>query len=815
MNQKLLFAVLTIIIGFSFASRCEAKGLKVDEKWVIAIDPESNELIKWAAQTLAKDIESILQHPITVDETATAPKQKAIIIGVNGSKIFNSKENEKLNKKWEHFSLKNEGKNIYVTGSDIRGTVYGIFELAERMGISPWIWWADVMPKHQKKISVSINEEEIEGPSVQYRGIFLNDEDWGLQPWAAKTFEPNTKDIGPKTYEKIFQLLLRLKANTIWPAMHPCTRAFYQIEGNNKMAQKYHIVVGTSHCEPMLRNNVDEWDHHTNGHYNYFTNKDGVTKYWKDRVVQVKDAENIVTLGMRGIHDGHMHGGNSLEEKAKMVEQIIEDQRQMLTDVKQKSLDSIASTIVLYKEVLDLYNKGLNVPDDVTIMWCDDNHGYIRRLSNKEEQKRKGGSGIYYHLSYWGSPHDYLWLSTTQPGLVWYEMNKAYQNGAQKIWIANVGDIKPAEYNMELFLDMAWDINSVSNDNIETHMQEWAEREFGSKVASDITNYMVEYYRLASIRRPEFMGWSRVEPRTKTVDTQFNPKANGNELQRRIDSYQQLANKVEALSNKIEANKLDAWFQLVEYPIVSAAAQNEKFLYAQLARNEKDSDKREIYINKSKKAYNKIEQLTKKYNHEIASGKWNHMMSMAPRKLNVFKLPSFEPNTKEKAPKATQKVTAIQANEFVKTTGNGKYEWKSIVTLGYSNNAVTLFPFDSQKFDSSKPTITYEFEAPKAGMFELQIKCLPTHTNDRNQIVTVQIDDQEAKEHLISTKGRSWQWKTNILQNHAIIKVKGKVAQKGKHTITLSVNQTGIVFDQLAIDFDNIGNYYEIPVSSK
>ncbi|MBI9064153.1 MAG: glycosyl hydrolase 115 family protein, partial [Marinilabiliaceae bacterium] len=345
-------------------------------KEVIYIDPDTDPLIEWAVEQLAIDIEKITGSKPLVCKEIKTHSEGSIIIGCCKDGLIKNTSKKYVNQlsgKWETFYLGKDGEELYVCGSDVRGTVYGVFELAERMGISPWIWWADVHPEKKKKITLQLPNEGItQGPSVQYRGIFLNDEDWGLQPWAAKTFEPETGDIGPKTYEKIFQLLLRLKANTIWPAMHPCTKAFYQIPGNNEMAQKYHIVVGTSHCEPMLRNNVDEWDHKINGDYNYFSNKTGVCQYWNDRIKQVKDAENIVTLGMRGIHDGHMHGGNSLEERTRMVEQIIGDQRQMLVDVKKKPIDSIATTVVLYKEVLDLYNKGMNIPEDVTIMWCDD-----------------------------------------------------------------------------------------------------------------------------------------------------------------------------------------------------------------------------------------------------------------------------------------------------------------------------------------------------------------------------------------------------------------------------------------------------------
>ncbi|TKG95429.1 glycosyl hydrolase [Puteibacter caeruleilacunae] len=782
---------------------------RINEKWKIYIQPSSDPLVKWAANELAKDVGTILGTDIYVVEGGSAEESKGIFIQT----IEGNESVPELSGKWEHFKIDGLPNQINIAGSDVRGTVFGIFELAERMGISPWIWWADVSPEKRNEIALTLpNNSIVEGPSVQYRGIFLNDEDWGLQPWAAKTFEPETGDIGPKTYEKIFQLLLRLKANTIWPAMHPCTKGFYTVAGNNEMAQKYHVVVGTSHCEPMLRNNVDEWDHHTNGDYNYFTNKEGVSKYWHDRVKQVEHAENIVTLGMRGIHDGHMHGGNSLEEKARMVEQIIDDQRQMLTDVKEKPIEKIATTVVLYKEVLDLYNQGLQIPEDVTIMWCDDNHGYIRRLSNEEEQKRPGGSGIYYHLSYWGSPHDYLWLSTTQPGLMWYEMNRAYQNGARKIWIANVGDIKPAEYNMELFLDMAWDIDAVKENTLDDHMKAWASREFGEDVAEDVVKIKKEYYRLASIRRPEFMGWSKVEPKTATESGTFNPLANENELQRRVELYDTLVERLSKSAERVGADQKAAWFQLMEYPVRCASLMNKKFVCAQMARQGGNVDCAAAYKKIAAAAYKEIEQLTTFYNHTMLDGKWNHMMSMAPRGLAVFKMPEIECGAEVASEqKAPFKVIPIQANESTIKEGVDGYTWRSIESLGYCDQAVTLFPLKNHLFGENQPSIQYEFEGA-AGDYELQVRLLPTHVNTRDQQITVQVDDEEPKVYNYSTKGRSWQWKQNIFQNHAIVKHTGALKQKGKHTITISVNQTGIVLDQLAVSYSPGRKYYEIPL---
>ena len=526
----------------------------------IYIDENTDSLIEWAVNDLADDIALITgNRPVVgkISVNTLSTNDNAIYVGKFDSHIFKNQSSvnfEAFDKQWEKFTIIKNDNKLFIAGSDIRGTVYGIFHLAEQLGISPWKWWADVKPERRKKLVLTLPYEGIiSSPSVQYRGIFLNDEDWGLQPWAAKTFEPETNDIGPKTYEQIFQLLLRLKANTIWPAMHNCTKAFYNIPGNKEMAQKYHIFIGSSHAEPMLRNNVDEWDKSERGAFNYFTNSDEVNKYWQERIEEVKSANTqfIATVGMRGIHDSRMEGNATISENVEILHTIINNQRNILASCLEKPLESIPQIFVPYKEVLELYNAGLQIPDDITLMWTDDNYGYIRRLSNKDEQKRKGGSGVYYHMSYWGRPHDYLWLSTTQPGLIWYEMTRAFHNGAQKVWIANVGDIKPGEYTMEFFLDLAWDINMVNNENIKAHLIDWAAREFGKKNACEIADVLDEYYRLAFLRKPEFMGWSRTEPTTSTQFSEFSMVENDNELQRRIDAYKALEKKVHEIKKTI------------------------------------------------------------------------------------------------------------------------------------------------------------------------------------------------------------------------------------------------------------------------
>lgn len=378
-------------------------------------------------------------------------------------------------------------------------------------GVSPWIWWGDVVPERKARLTIDSDYTTEQQPSVAYRGIFLNDEDWSLRPWS-QAFESGPKgQIGPQTYRKIFELLLRLRANAVWPAMHEGTVAFFQTPGAKAMADSCGIVIGTSHCEPLLRNNVGEWDVKERGDFNYRTNREAVQRYWIERLQAVKGSENnIFTIGMRGIHDSSMEGYQTEQEKFEGLQQVIDDQQELLRTYIGDPAQQM-QMFVPYKEVLQLYERGLQVPDYVTLMWCDDNYGYLTRLSDAREQMRQGGGGIYYHLSYWGRPHDYLWLTTTQPGLIYTEMKAAYDHNCRKLWIANVHDPKVAAYDLELFLDMAWDINSITPTTICQHLEQWLCTQFGQEAGCRLAPAMQEYYRLCAIRKPEFMGWTQVE----------------------------------------------------------------------------------------------------------------------------------------------------------------------------------------------------------------------------------------------------------------------------------------------------------------
>ncbi|RZL30345.1 MAG: hypothetical protein EOP35_23990, partial [Rubrivivax sp.] len=481
----------------------------------------------------------------------------------------------KLKGCWECFEialLRNPAPGVkqalVIAGADRRGTAYGVYTLSQALGVSPWHWWADVAPLKRGPLHVSLREPLHDGPAVKYRGLFINDEDWGLQPWAANTFEPEAGNIGPRTYEQVFRLLLRLKANTLWPAMHQVSGAFNANPRNAELAQRYGIIMGSSHAEPMLRNNVAEWSAPAE-QYNYATHAEQVRDYWAERLKANGRFENLYTLGMRGIHDSGMQGGGTVAEKQALLNQLIADQRELIA----KHVGDPATTpqvFVPYKEVLPLMGTppGLALPDDVTLVWPDDNFGYLRQFPDAAQSKRSGGSGVYYHLSYLGAPLSYLWLSTTPPALVAEEMGRAFDAGVQRLWMANAGDIKPHEVNLSHWFDLAWNPAAVRALGQGGYLRDLAQRLFGVPGIAAIWD---GYYRINFERRPEHLQFHLPGERVKRSG--MTPAA----VNERLARFAQLLAALDAVRPRIAAAQRDGFFQLVEYPLRASALANERF----------------------------------------------------------------------------------------------------------------------------------------------------------------------------------------------------------------------------------------------
>lgn len=727
-------------------------------------------------------------------------------------------------------------KQLLVVGSDGRGTAYGILELSRLAGVSPWVWWGDVTPIKKNQLTLPADYyTTFQSPSVEYRGIFLNDEDWSLQPWSWKNFEPSdTKGrIGARTYKEIFKLLMRLRANAIWPGMHGITTPFYFVPGAKEAADSCGIVIGTSHCEPLMRNNVGEWKVSERGEYNYITNRESVQSYWTERLKEAGRYENFYTIGMRGIHDSGMEGVKTLQEKTDALQQVINDQRTLLSKYVKKDVAKIPQAFVPYKEVLQIMENGLQVPDDITLIWCDDNYGYMTRLSDQEQQKRSGGAGVYYHLSYWGRPHDYMWLCTTQPGLVYSEIKQAYDCNARRLWIVNVHDLKPAAYDLELFLDMAWDINSVSPSTLVQHQKNWLCREFGTEAGEKLLPAMLEFYRLCGIRKPEFMGWNQVELDKKKYIKGWSPIKNtdfsltefGGELDRYLESYESIKRILSEVEPIIPQERKDAFFAQIKYPVFGAAAMSTKMLEAQRARcifpGSCDTNlwTRESQLMnacaKSIKAYQEIRDLTDYYNHKLAGGKWKYSMCYNPRDLYVFYPPTlpiwltdqeieqytFPESTKSLPLKEVSKDKCIVANacNYTKATDGVIV----IQSLGHSMNAVSL---------PKGKTITFDFESAWEGEAILRTAVIPTQPNDKGDIrFSVSIDGETPQICSFKEGFRTESWKQNVLRGQAVRNTKHRLT-KGMHTLSITALDNHVLIDQWMIDFKPERQFYVFPI---
>ena len=744
----------------------------------IACNSSEEQVVHTALELLRRDLQTVLSATAKV-ETNTGT---IIICTAGRSELIDQSgvDTSVLKGKKQAFLLtvSPEGKLI-VAGSDGHGTAYGILEISRLLGVSPWEWWADVTPEKKKLFKLSSKFRSVQSPSVEYRGIFINDEDWGLMPWSNKTYEPSdvNGEIGPRTNERIFELLLRLRANTYWPAMHECTLPFFLTKGNREVAKKYGIFMGASHCEPMACSAAGEWRRRGNGAYDYVNNSAAVYKFWEDRVKEVADQEVLYTLGMRGVHDGKMQGAKTVEEQKAVLDRVLADQRGLIEKYVNKDVTQVPQVFIPYKEVLDIYNAGLQVPDDVTLMWCDDNYGYIRHFPTAEERARKGGNGIYYHVSYWGRPHDHLWLSTMSPSLIYQQMKQAYDQGMQKIWILNVGDIKPAEYQIELFMDMAWNLEAVAQEGVTAHLKHWLERELGTSPAKELLPVMQEYYRLAHIRKPEFMGNTREEEKDPAYRIVKDLPWSEEFINERLSSYDRLSETVEKVTFRIPADRQSAYFELVKYPVQAAAQMNRKLLFAQLARHGKAD------WEKSDAAYDSIAALTQHYN-SLENGKWNRMMDFKPRKLPVFNRVERKEAT---TPMIQERSAIYQWNGMDASKGN----FIGHEGLGYAGRAAGIL---------MGKALTFSFSDWKADVVEVEVRLLPNHPVHGTQLrFSVSIDGAEPKVISYETKGRSEEWKENVLRNQAIRKIVLPVSGKKSHQLEIKALDEGVVLDQVML----------------
>lgn len=772
-----------------------------------------------AAKDLASDIERVTGRKAelknALDNLTTPAITSAVIIGTLGKSplidqlIATKKlDTTQLQNQWESFliltinqPLPDVENALVIVGSDRRGTAYGVYELSQAIGVSPWHWWADVAPQKKSSLFVKAGIRRFGPPSVQYRGIFINDEDWGMQVWAEKTFEPENGGIGPKTYSKLFELLLRLKANTLWPAMHPTTKPFNSFSQNAQIADDYAIVMGSSHAEPMLRNNVGEWKF-AHEQYNYLTHRSLVKHYWQERMQTNGKFENIYTLGMRGIHDSLMQGPTNDAERIKLLQSIFSDQRELIKQFAQQlpektPPEKIPKMFCAYKEVLGLYRQGLNVPDDVTIVWPDDNFGYVRNFTNVQERKRTGGFGVYYHLSYLGAPMAYLWLNTTPPALIWQEMFKSYEMGADRIWIVNVGDLKPAEIGTELFLQMAWDIKRWQRRNQKDYLREWAAREFGEPPATEIAGLMQDYYQLNFQRKPEHLQWwlPRTTPRFSDLSV--------DESNQRLQAFTQLKLRTATVAKKINSENQNAFFQLVSYPIEGSALANIRFLEGEKGNYKEATD-----------ADKKLQEKHHHWNTRLSKGKWKYFMALEPadEQWNKYRISSWEmPDVKKIEPstiKSAGKILRVEAENFTARTQGVQGRWEIIDGLGLSGSgSISVFPVTvpGLTIDQWQQASRLDYQINvAAGEYQLCIKLLPTHPLTGTQLIFA-VGVNQALPELVSLEINDGgpEWAQGVLNNYRTSCKSIVLSQKGNNRLSIYGLHAGVTLDAFELFKNN------------
>ncbi len=801
----------------------------------VYVDAKDAAVAGIAAGELADDVERVTGRKLRVVHEASQLGANAVIVGTIGQsalvdQLIAAKKIDVSDVKgqWETFKVAvvdhpvaNVDSAVVIVGSDRRGTAYGVFDVSEAIGVSPWYWWADVTPEHRDLLVISPGMEKAGPPSVKYRGIFINDEDWGLRPWASKTFDPQLGNIGPKTYAKVFELMLRLRLNYIWPAMHPGTTEFGQIEENYKLADQWGIVAGASHPEGMNRNNVD-WPKMGLGEWRFDTNRQNMINFWEEWAKKRGPYEAVWTIGMRGVHDAPMLGPPDMAGKVKLLESAIDAQRDLLKKYVNPDIEKVPQVFCPYKEALQQYRAGLKLPDDVIICWTEDNYGWIRQLSDPKEQARKGGSGVYYHISYLGSPFSYVWINTTPPALIWEEMSKAYAYGADKLWVLNVGDIKPGEVGIDFWAKMGWDIHAYDREKLPQFLVDWASGIFGKEHAPEIAKIMDTYYRLGFARKPESL---YKDPSCFSV-------ADYGEASGRLAAYEDLMQQADALAATIPAEKKDAYFELVLYPVRMAALTNEVFV-GDTFNKQYAAEKNPLansYAGMIEGALAQIDKDTAYYNDTLAGGKWKDIMTAkgttspqwgfkwpTPEKVGDGKdapaLPAPEREATvaqtSNSPAFAEKdgYVSIEAEHPTRTVAKNGVQWQVIPGLGRTGDTMAVFPVtapsvDPEKVASDAAAMEYDFTTDKSGDAAVTVYCLPTRRiNDvRGLRYAIAIDHEtpQVVDFNQEQEGRAWQ--QNVMRDAAITVTKHGAVAAGKHTLHVWAVDPGVVMDKIVID---------------
>jgi hypothetical protein len=784
----------------------------------IAVDAHDDPLVQLAARMFAGDVERVTGKRPAVD-TGAAHGRQLIIAGTLGhSRLIDAlaakgklKGLDKVRGRWEatvsqmvEHPKPGVERAFVIVGSDRRGAAYGLMQLSEQIGVSPWYWWGDAPVRHKAALALRSAAPEVAAPEVRYRGIFINDEDWGMHAWARQTFEPEVGGIGPKTYEKVFELMLRLRLNTIWPAMHEVSREFHAIPENVALADKYGIVAGASHCEPMLYNNV-KWNPKERGAWNYLTNRDAIFKTWEEQAASRGGMEAVWTLGIRGIHDqGMQTPPGDMPGKLKLMGEVIRDQRSLIKEHVTTKWGPVAQAFVPYKEVLPIYDAGLALPDDVTLVWTDDNFGYIRRLSSPAERKRAGGAGVYWHLSYYGGPHSYLWINTTAPALMWEELHKAWDNDVRTMWMLNVGDLKPMEIGVDYFARFAWNPTAFGPDSQPRFLRAFAAEHFGAGLAPAVAELLTEFYRLGTIRKPELMvrSWALSLPREQAA-----------ELER---GYARLLDDEATLAARIPADMRDTYVEMVGFPARVLGATGAIFMADRAAQLGDAPAARTAEIARRRDF---LEQQVAAYNDTVANGKWKGMM---PGLVTAQKLSAWNSQVRwpwgEETGSGPAKVQPLDEGRVWRAAADadGRSDadtarWTPVAGLGHTGRAVALEPASLgsswEANDDKAPALAFRFASDGTDAArELLIDFMPTFRiyPGRKLRVGVSVDGQAPMVVEVPGSGgqedESGAVRQEGVQNNLVrARVAMPTLSSGTHSVTIRAVDPGIVIDRVAL----------------
>ena len=784
-----------------------------NDKVEIYMDANDCRGVSYAANALVKDIRNVSGSQATI----TSNRKATILVGTIGHSaaidqlVKQKRINGNLLKgKREKFIITVVDNQLIIAGSDRRGTIYGIYELSQQMGVSPWYDWADVPVEHHDSIFVKRGTYTDGEPAVRYRGIFLNDEAPCLTSWVKNTYGTGYGDH--RFYQRVFELVLRLRGNMMWPAMWGW--AFYADDAENeKTADEMGVVMSTSHHEPMARNHQEYARNRKGwGPWNYQKNKANLQKFFREGIERMKGTEQIVTIGMRGDGDEAM----SAEADTKLMSQIINDQRKIIADVTGKKASETPQVWALYKEVLDYYDKGMKVPDDVTLLLCDDNWGNVRRVPNAQERKHKGGWGLYYHVDYVGAPRNSKMLNVTPVQNPWEQLTLAYENGIDRLWILNVGDLKPMEYPISQFMDMAWNPHKYSVNNVTRHTRDWCAQQFGESQADEaarILNLVCKYN-------------GRCTP--EMLDKNTYSLENG-EWQEVVNQYLQLEADALRQYNSLPAAYHDAYRQIILFPIELMS--NLHQMYFAQAQNhalyKQNNPKANIWADECERLFKRDSLICDVYNHKMSGGKWNGMMTQKHIGYKSWN-DAFEKDTCPELFRVTSKdgviisenngVVEIEAPYYSSKTDAAEAKWTEIPFMGKSVSAMTLMPYTKSVKGAS---ITYKFKMQVSktsdgkafnGKQKVRIHVITKSTldylNKGGLTYGVSLDGASPVE--VNFNKDLNEKPENIYNIYyptiatrivdQVIELELPATADGIHTLTLTPNDPAIVFEKIVID---------------